>query len=160
PGRGSVAAAARYSYTGAVIGFLSDAHVKLGYWDYQLRADRAFGPARLTLLAFGSSDSLETRTDTVALRFHRVKLRAEAPVGGGLLAASVGLGADRSQAPLLGDLPITVSAVSALPRLTFTRPTKHVDVELGFDGQLERFDSVTTFERATALDLARPRTAR
>ncbi|HTA21740.1 MAG TPA: Plug domain-containing protein, partial [Polyangia bacterium] len=83
PGQGSVAVAARYSYTGAVIGYLSDAGLSLGYWDYQVRADRSFGRVRLTLLAFGSSDELKTTSSTLALRFHRVKLRAETPLAGG-----------------------------------------------------------------------------
>ena len=160
PGNGSVAVAGRYSYTGSVIGLLSDADVNLGYWDYQLRADRAFGRVRLTLLVFGSSDTLTTATNTIALRFHRGKLRAETAVLGGLLSASLGLGADRSQAPIVDQVPITISAVSALPRLTFTRPTRHVDFELGFDGELERFDPVTMLDRVTVTDLGQRRTAR
>jgi hypothetical protein len=160
PGGGSVAVAARYSYTGAIIGLLSGADVHLGYWDYHLRADRAFGPVRLTLLVFGSDDDLTTRTNTIALRFHRARLRAETVVGGGLLSASLGLGADRSQAPIVDQVPLTISAVTALPRLAFTRPTTHVDFEVGFDGELERFEPVTTLDRVTALDLGQRRTAR
>jgi hypothetical protein len=158
PGGGSVAVAGRYSFTGSVIGFLSDAGVDLGYWDYQLRADRAFGPVRLTLLAFGSSDTLTTRTEKLALRFHRAKLKAEAPALGGLVSGSVALGADRSEAPIIDQLPIVVTAVSVMPRLSFTRPTKHVDFELGFDGQVERFDPVTMLDRVTATDIGELRT--
>jgi hypothetical protein len=160
PGQGSVAAAARYSFTGSVIGFFSHAVRDLAYWDYQLRADRAFGPVRLTLFAFGSSDDFTTTTSTIALAFHRAKLRAEAPALGGLVAASVGVGADRSQAPLVEDLPVKVSALSLLPRLSFARPTKHVDVELGFDGQLQRFEPVTGLDHVGSLDLGKERTAR
>jgi TonB-dependent Receptor Plug Domain len=159
PGQGSVAVAARYSYTGAVVGWLSDG-VSLDYWDYQLRADRAFGRVRLTLLAFGSNDALATRTTTLALRFHRVKVRAETAVAGGSLAATLGLGADRSQAPIVDDVPVTLSALSALPRLVFTRAFGRADVEAGFDGEIERFDPETTLERLGALDLGKRRTAR
>jgi hypothetical protein len=160
PGNGSVAVAARYSYTGAVIGYLSDADVSLGYWDYQLRADRAFGRVRLTLLAFGSSDRLTTQQNTIALRFHRVKLRAETALGGGLLAASLGLGTDRTQAPIVSLFPVTITAVSAIPRLTFTRPVKHAELELGFDGEIEHFEPVTMVDELSELDLGRRRTAR
>ena len=160
PGGGSVAVAGRYSFTGSVIGLLSDTGVDLGYWDYQLRADRTFGPARLTLLVFGSSDTLTTRSNTLSLRFHRAKLRAEIPAAGGLLSASVAVGADHSQAPIVDQVPISVSAVSALPRLSFTRPTKHVDFELGFDGKLEHFDPVTMLDRVTAIDLGQRRDVR
>jgi len=160
PGNGGVAVAARYSYTGAIIGFLSDAGTSLGYWDYQLRADHAFGRLRLTLFAFGSDDALTTSTEKVALRFHRVKVRAETAFAGGLLAASVALGADHSEAPLMTNLPISVSAVSASPRIAFSRPTEHADLEIGFDGELEHFDAATTLDRIGDLDLAKRRTTR
>jgi hypothetical protein len=158
PGGGSIAVAGRYSFTGSVIGFLSDTGVDLGYWDYQLRADRALGPVRLTLLVFGSSDTLTTSTETLALSFHRAKLKAEVPALGGLLDASVALGYDRSEAPLIQRFPITVTAGSVIPRLAFTRPTKHVDFELGFDGRLERFDPVTMLDRVMSTDLGQRRT--
>jgi hypothetical protein len=160
PGNGAVAVAGRYSFTGAVVGLLSTAGVDVGYWDYQLRGDRAFGPVRLTLLAFGSNDTLTTSTSTIALRFHRAKLRADVPAFGGHLSASLALGTDRSEAPLVDDVPIVVSDVSALPRLSFTRPTSHADFELGFDGILERFAPVTMLERVQATDLGQRRTVR
>jgi Carboxypeptidase regulatory-like domain len=160
PGQGSIAVAARYSYTGTVINYLSDAAVNLAYWDYQLRADRSFGPVRLTLLAFGSSDSLVTRSDRVALRFHRVKLRAERALGRGRIAASVGLGQDHSEAPIVNTVPITISALSVIPRAAYTLPSQRADLELGFDGEIEHFDSVTMLDPLNALDLARRRTAR
>ncbi len=158
PGQGAIAVAGRYSYAGALVGLVEHG-TTFGYWDYQLRADRSFGPVRLTLLAFGSNDTLTSGSETVALRFHRVKLRAETALGDGRIAASLGLGSDRSQAPI-GDDPVSISAVSAFPRLTFTRRTQHADLEVGFDGEIERFASATTTDRLTELDLAEARTAR
>ena len=70
------------------------------------------------------------------------------------------VGADHSEAPIVDQVPDHDDAVSALPRLAFTRPTKHVDFEVGFDGELEHFDPVTMLDRVTALDLGQRRTAR
>jgi hypothetical protein len=159
PGQGAIAVAARYSYTGTVIGYLSDGDVSLGYWDYQVRADRRFGPVRLTLLAFGSNDRLEAQQKTLALRFHRVKLRGEIPLGGGLLSASVALGQDHTETPIANLLPVAISSVSVIPRIGYVRHTTPVDVEVGFDGEVERFDAVTMLDRIGALDLGRQRTA-
>ena len=160
PGQGSVAVAARYSYTSTVIGLLSDAGVSLGYWDYQLRADRALGPVRVTLLAFGSDDELVSNAKTVALRFHRLKLRGELPLGGGVLYASLAGGLDRTQAPIADLIPISIAARSLIPRLGWSRHTTPVDIEAGLDGEIERIDPVAMLERIGQLDLGKPRTAR
>jgi hypothetical protein len=167
PGNGAVAVAGRYSYLGPVVGLFSDS-VSLGYWDYQLRADRAFGPVKLTLLAFGSSDHLDgppsfdpnEATRRLVLRFHRVKLRAEAPLAGGRVAASVGVGADHSEAPLNALVPLVVETTTLLPRAAFTRPTTHADFELGFDGELTHYEPLVALPRIGDLDLAKARTAR
>jgi hypothetical protein len=160
PGQGSVAVAARYSYTSTVIGLLSDAGVSLGYWDYQLRADRAVGPVRLTLLAFGSDDRLVTASKIIAQRFHRLKLRGETPLAGGLVSASLAVGLDRTQAPIADLIPISISAKSLIPRLGWVRHTTPVDIEVGVDGEIERIEPVTMLERIGELDLGKRRTAR
>jgi hypothetical protein len=143
-----------------LVGQLGDSGFGISYWDYQLRADRAWGPVRLTLLALGSNDRM-TASDggVLALRFHRVKARADAALAGGILGASLGLGSDRSEAPLGYEIPVLMSALSAFPRLVFSRPSQHVDVEVGFDGELQRFDSHHIIRLGT-LDLTRPRTVR
>lgn len=161
PGEGSVVAAARYSYTGALVSALSSIR-QLDYWDYQLRADRSVGPARLTLLAFGSNDVLVPGGDDGAsrvlrLRFHRVRLRGEVALGGGRLVASLGAGSDRTEAPLAERFPVVIDSLSAYPRLAYLRPTRHVDLEVGFDGQLQRFDALSTVQRVSASDLAAAR---
>jgi TonB family protein len=163
-GQGAVAVAARYSYTGAVISLLSDT-VRLDYWDYQARVDRTVGRARLTLLAFGSRDvllssSVDTPNREVALRFHRLALRAELPAGGGLLLGSVGLGSDHSKAPLADQFPIVVDARSVSPRLAYRRPTRHVDLEVGFDGELTRYSPLASVVRPGSVDLVRERDVR
>ena len=59
---------------------------------------RSLGAFQLTLLAFGSGDVLQpTAGDSsreVDLGFHRVSLRAAAPVGGGRVQASLAFGTD------------------------------------------------------------------
>ena len=166
PRAGSISVAARYSYTGTVINYLSS-EVSLAYWDYQLRADRPVGPFRLTLLAFGSSDSLTTDTGTsnIALKFHRLKLRADLPVGRGQLAASVGAGLDHSEAPLspFNNFGLAMDSQTLLPRLAYTRPSQHADLEIGLDGELAHYQplgSLAALNPPGALDLGRERTAR
>ena len=163
-GQGSVEVAARYSYTGEAISLLSNA-VQLQYWDYQLRADRNVGPFHLTLLAFGSSDFLSSKSATasqtqLALRFNRVSLRAKAPVGGGVVTASVALGTDHTQAPLQEEYPVTIDSLSLFPRLSFRRPMGRAALEVGFDGQLQHFDALTALQSPMVSDLARARDAR
>jgi TonB family protein len=76
---GSFFAAARYSYTAAVLSLISPS-VSLGYWDYQLRAD-AHPNARdeFGVFAFGAFDHLGSNTGGGAAlwdsNFHRVDLR-------------------------------------------------------------------------------------
>jgi hypothetical protein len=163
-GQGSVEVAARYSYTGEAVSLLSNA-VQLQYWDYQLRADRDFGPVHLTLLAFGSSDFLSSTSPTatqtqLALRFNRISLRAKTPAAGGVVTGSVALGTDHTQAPLEEEYPLTIDSLSVFPRLSFRRPMGRVALEVGFDGQLQHFDALTPVQRPMVLDLARVRDAR
>src|SRR5262249_53932415 len=102
-GKGTVAVAGRYSYTGALISLLNE-DVALAYWDYQLRAERPVGRARLTLLAFGSGDRLapkesDGRDRELVLRFHRAVLRADLPAGDGRVSGSVAVGSNHSKSP-------------------------------------------------------------
>lgn len=162
-GHGSVEAAARYSYTGEALSLFSNA-VQLQYWDYQLRADRRFGPLHLTLLAFGSSDllastKLNAGQTELSLRFNRISLRARAPVAGGFVTASAALGTDHTQAPLEQQYPLTIDSLSVFPRLSFRRPIGPTALEVGFDGQLQHFDALSAVQRPMVLDLARARDA-
>jgi hypothetical protein len=164
PGNGAIAVAGRYSYTGALVSLL-DQHVGLGYWDYQLRVDRRVGPVQLTLLAFGSHDVLvPEQSDTVReidLGFHRVSLRAVAPLLGGRLQGSLAVGSDHTRAPILDMFPITVDAINAAPRLSYARSWAAADVAVGFDGELGRYDPVTigTVHPPSDWDLGRRRDA-
>ena len=158
PGNGSVAVAGRYSYTAELVSLLNQ-DVSIDYWDYQLRADRNVGPVRLSLLAFGSSDVLVPGGDDGAsralrLRFHRVRLRGELPLGGGRLSASLGVGSDRTEAPLAERFPVVIDALDIYPRVAYTRPTRHVDLEIGLDGQLQHFDALSAVQRVSTSDLA------
>jgi hypothetical protein len=162
---GAVAAAARYSYTGELVTLLKE-NLRLQYWDYQVRADRRFGPLQLTLLAFGSGDSFSPdRSDSrqeLDLVFHRLGLRASLPLGGGLLRGSIVLGTDHSQAPVLSTYPMIVDAASVSPRLSYERSAGPVSLAFGFDGQFARYEPTVMGEAVPPgdWDLARRRDAR
>jgi hypothetical protein len=140
---GAIAAAARYSYTGELITLLNE-NIRLQYWDYQVRADRRFGPLQLSLFAFGSGDSLSPdRSDPrqeLDLGFHRIALRASLPAAGGTLQGSIALGTDHSRAPVLAVYPVIMDAISAAPRLSYERSAGRVSLAIGFDGQFARYE--------------------
>ena len=165
-GHGTVVAAARYSYTGALISALNES-VALSYWDYQVRADRNLGPLRLRLLLFGSSDSLspdrsafDAASRELDVRFHRASLQASLPVPGGRIIGTVSLGTDHTKAPFAAGFPITVDATSVAPRLVYRRASTHADLEVGFDGELEHYTPTVPIIRPQELDLALPRESR
>jgi TonB dependent receptor len=160
---GSVAAAFRYSYTGALLSLLrNDLH--LAYWDYQLRADRRVGPWQLTLLLFGSGDDLEykLREDyplrTYLLQFHRASLRATRSIGEGRLSARLAFGSDQSTAPIVDNYTISARAYSIVPRLVYEWPSRFADLEAGLDSEVQWFRPVSNVYEAGASDLARNRT--
>ena len=163
-GNGSVVVAARYSYTGALLSLVSP-DLQLSYWDYQVRADRRFGPVRLTVLALGSQDALSSKSyglpeGEYVMRFHRVSLRAQAPVGSGQVVAQVATGFDYSKAPLINQVTVTGQAWSVMPRLAYRRMTERVDWETGFDGEFQWLSPITSVEQAGTSDLGRKRNAR
>jgi hypothetical protein len=163
PGDGAVVVAGRYSYTAALVSLL-DQNVHVDYWDYQLRADRRLGPFRLTLLAFGSGDVLQPALDgslrEIDLGFHRVSVRAAAALAGGRVQASLAFGTDHSRAPIADVYPITVDALTIAPRIGYVRSFAPVDVAFGFDGEINRYEPVTTVVRPTGdWDLASVRDA-
>ena len=152
-GRGTVAVAGRYSYTGLVLSAFSSEY-SLDYWDYQLRVEHRLGPGRLTLFAFGSGDSLQQRhPDPVPLpsniqpglaqlMFHRVQLRWDGGVLGGHLLASALVGLDDSTVSntQLFDLPIGSRMLLAAPRLGLGwNLDRWLDVEIGGDAEAQRF---------------------
>jgi hypothetical protein len=162
---GAVAVAARYSYTGELVSLL-DEHIRLQYWDYQLRADRRVGPFQLSLLAFGSDDAFSSSTvdptKELDLSFHRVSLRAGVPLAGGMLQGSVVLGIDHTRVPVLKLYPIIVDAKNAAPRLSYQRAFGPVSMALGFDGQFARYEPIVlggAVQPAGNWDIARRRDA-
>jgi hypothetical protein len=86
-GQGSVFAAARYSYTAAILSLVSPS-VELGYWDYQLRASyRPTARDEIGVLVFGAHDHLGDKGQTgshtsVDTTFHRIDLRYDRRLGG------------------------------------------------------------------------------
>jgi len=164
PGGGGVAVAGRYSYTATLASLLNE-EVRIEYWDYQLRVDRRVGPFQLTLLAFGSHDVLVPKrsnpTSEVNLGFHRVSLRAVAPLFGGRLQGSLAVGSDHTRVPILDNYPITVDTLGAAPRLAFVRSWPAADVTVGFDGDLTRYEPLVsgTLHPAGDSDLGKRRDA-
>jgi hypothetical protein len=161
---GGVAAAFRYSYTGALLSLLRN-DLRLSYWDYQVRADRQLRSWSLTLLLFGSGDDLAYRLvpggaeHEYVLRFHRASLRASRSLSEGRLVARLAFGADHSTAPIVDAYPITADATSIIPRLSYVRETARVEWETGLDGQAQWLRPTSGAMEAGASDLARPRTA-
>ncbi len=119
-GRGTLAIAGRYSYTGALASlFFSD--VQLGYADYQVRLEHPFAGGRLTLLAMGSADDLTLRVNEIgdgALQFHRIDLRWDHELGPGRLRLRGTVGTDWARSDLR-DAPITIRSYSAAPRIEY-----------------------------------------
>jgi hypothetical protein len=152
-GRGTVALAGRYSYTGLLLSAFSSEY-SLDYWDYQLRIEHRLGPGRLTLFAFGSGDSLQQRNPEASsvpsaiqpglaqLMFHRVQLRWDGGVLGGHLLASALVGLDDSTVSntQLFDLPISSRMLMAAPRLGLRWSLgRWADLEVGGDAEAQHF---------------------
>jgi hypothetical protein len=163
-GHGSVAVAARYSYSGALLSALSE-DIILRYGDYQVRADHPFAGGHATVFAFGSLDNLgwtdlpETTKEYASLQFHRLDLRWQAGVGGGRLAVALTGGVDWSQSTLFAR-PIKSRAVSAAPRLSYEHALgSSLDLQVGADGDAQAFVTEVPMFQPRASDLARSRTA-
>jgi hypothetical protein len=151
-GRGTVALAGRYSYTGLLFSMLSPDYT-LRYWDYQGRIDHALGPGRVTLFAFGSNDVLGNKSyaDTSAeIRFHRLDLRWIGRVGPGRLQVGNAVGLDQSAVSLdpVVRLPIRIKTTSVAPRVAYVIGSDTLDWELGGDAESQWLRP--RFERADA----------
>lgn len=161
-GRGTVAVAARYSYTGALFSLLAEDTI-LRYGDYQLRVDHPLAGGLATIFAFGSLDDLGWRDlmaqkEYASLQFHRVDARWRRPVAGGRLLAGVTLGTDRARSTLF-DRALKMRAFSAAPRIVYQKSLGPVDLEVGADAIAQDFTSeVPDFQRRGS-DLSRSRAA-
>ncbi len=166
-GRGTVAVAARYAYTGLLVSRLFG-NVNFGYADYQLRADHPFAGGTATLLALGSFDQLDIKDQNVgdaSLNFHRLDLRWERPLGGWQFLARAAFGTDDASSRLF-DSPIRVRGYGVAPRLALSRTLLGAAFEMGVDADAQRFDTDVTFAGQTLpppttllADLARDRNA-
>jgi len=161
-GKGTIAVAGRYSYTGLLLSAFSNAY-SLDYWDYQVRIQHTLGPGSLTLFAFGSGDNLQQKNPdktnygfptllnseqapTIApglakLMFHRAQLRWDGAVAGGRLTAAVVGGLDDSTVSLtsLFSLPVGSKMLTLAPRISERWSVwRWLDFELGADAELQR----------------------
>jgi hypothetical protein len=162
-GSGTVAVAARYSYTGALFSALQTDTV-FRYGDYQVRVDHPLGGGHATVFAFGSLDNLGWTNAGQAmeygsLQFHRLDVRWRRSLAGGRLLAGVTVGADWTQSTLF-DSPINVRALSAAPRLIYAREIGGlVDVELGAEATAQTFATAVPSFHTQMNDLGRSRNA-
>ena len=156
-GKGTVAVAGRYSYTGFILSAFSNAY-SLDYWDYQVRVQHKLGPGSLTLFAFGSGDALEQKnpdkTDygfvgqpqliqpgLAKLMFHRAQLRWDGALAGGRFTAAVVAGLDDSTVSLtsLFSLPVGTRMYTLAPRITeHWSAWRWLEFELGADAEIQR----------------------
>lgn len=157
-GKGTLAVAGRYSYTGLILSAFSNAY-SVDYWDYQIRIEHTLGPGKLTLFAFGSADHLDQKSPDVTdygfvnqanaiapglaqLMFHRVQLRwAGAFAKGRLTVAAVG-GIDDSTVSItsLFSLPVGSRSYTLAPRITEQWTlASWADLEVGADSEIQRF---------------------
>jgi hypothetical protein len=161
-GRGTVAVAGRYSYTGLLFSLLSPSYT-LSYWDYQVRVDHDLGPGRLTLFAFGSGDDLghkELSEVNADITFHRLDARWLVPLGPGRLLLRNSLGYDRSAVTLapVVTLPIRIRTLSVAPRIGYLISGSKTDFEIGADAELQQLRPFTERDDANP-DLFRERNA-
>jgi hypothetical protein len=162
-GRGTVAVAARYSYTGALLSALSEDTV-LRYGDYQLRADHPLAGGQATVFAFGSVDDLGWANpgqmgQYASLQFHRLDLRWRTGVAGGRLLVAMNGGVDWAQSTLFSR-PIKSRSVSVAPRLKYEHALgSAVDLQVGGDGEAQSFVTEMPMFQPRASDLGRSRTA-
>jgi hypothetical protein len=142
-GRGTVAVAAHFSYTGLLVSRLSS-DISFGYADYTLRVDHTLAGGRVTLLALGSYDTIDIKRADVgngSLMFHRADLRWERLLGGGRLMLRSTFAVDDADSNIY-EVPIGVVALTAAPRLSYTRLlTEAIAVEAGATAELQHFSS-------------------
>jgi TonB-dependent receptor-like protein/TonB-like protein len=83
-GKGTLLAAARYSYTGLLTSIIVPKY-SLGYWDYQFRVTHRLGDSdTLGLFLFGAHDELHyLNQPTFNIEYHRDDLRYDHPIQGG-----------------------------------------------------------------------------
>jgi len=156
-GKGTVAVAGRYSYTGLLLSAFSSAY-SLDYWDYQVRIEHKLGPGSLTLFVFGSGDNLQQKnpdkTDwgfvgepqsiapgLAKLKFHRAQLRWNGAVAHGRLTVAAVAGMDDSTVSLtsLFSLPVGSRMYTLAPRVSERWALwRWLEFELGADAELQR----------------------
>ena len=157
-GKGTVAVAGRYSYTGLILSAFSNAY-SVDYWDYQVRVEHTLGPGKLTLFAFGSGDHLDQKNPDVTdygfvgqpnaiapglakLMFHRVQLRWAGAFAKGRLTAAIVGGMDDSTVSLTSmfSLPVGSRSYTLAPRITERwTVASWLDLELGSDAEIQHF---------------------
>jgi len=161
-GRGSIALAGRYSYTGYLVSRFSPDY-SLGYWDYQLRADHTAGPGRVVLLAFGSGDQLSRKDESgtdANTSVHRVRIAWDGALTGGRLIASGALGTDHTLINLqqIMTTPLGVRSYLAAPRVEYSHGlARTLELHVGVDAEIQTFAPQSDVAAIDLQDIARRR---
>lgn len=141
--RGTVMVGGRYSYSGAILSFLSP-DIEISYWDYQARGEYDFGGGRLGLLVFGAHDFLsldrDAAVDTVYdTTFHRGDVRYDFRLGAAsTLRVAGSWGYDVGEGPM-EDVRVR-SRQGRVRTMWVNRAAPDLLIRAGADAQLERFD--------------------
>ena len=139
--RANALVAGRYGYPGAVLGLITN-DIKLGYGDYQLRANwRVTGRDTIGIFAFGSHDyfaTVDSRSNLVEQMvsdFHRIDLRYDRAMGDGRMRVAATLGYDRQ-----GAAPSYVTDLSTGVRLEVDQKlSRSLRVRGGADARVDHY---------------------
>lgn len=153
----NITLAGSVNYAGWVLGVLSAANVFRGAkplfesYDYQARVEQKVGRGSLRLLAFGSSDFGGVRgnadepgglTLLGTSRFHRVDLRAQYPVGPGVLELGTWVGWESMGATLGSsgrDFTFNLERFLWTARLSYRAELgEHLQLKVGVDFERQR----------------------
>jgi TonB family protein len=146
-GRGTALVAGRYGYPGPIVALATD-DMKLGYWDYQLRATWKLAERdTVAIFAFGSHDYVATRSpsgdpeasqhliEQFVSDFHRVDLRYDHALSGGRLRLALTGGYDSQ-----GAEPTFMTNESVGARLEFEQAmTETLLLRAGADARLDHY---------------------
>jgi TonB family protein len=146
-----ISVAGRYSYSALLLGLLkvgNDTRPVLSFADYQARIEQKVWTGRLRVFAFGSFDRVGLEgvgegdpSFIQAVTFHRIDLRYQLPVGGGLFEAGVTGGWDdigaQGEEQTAGRVGLLLSDRTFSARTSYGVPLLPVlELKVGADFQL------------------------
>lgn len=165
----NITVAGSANYAGWLLGLLSAADVfggnkpVLESYDYQVRVEQKLGKGKVRLLAFGSTDLAGVRGRSTYLatsRFHRIDLRAQYPIGPGVIEVASNVGWE-TMGVSVATSPDNRGHFN-LDRFTWTGRAsyrvdvnEHLQVKVGFDFERQLSDIENTVGVGTGGDVLR-----